>query len=77
MYSMQNGIVDSQKVRAQKAAVSSQSIRGSSFIPRHSEDRQEIEKLKEALRQQDEAMRQRDDFYALAFAQQHAILHVS
>jgi hypothetical protein len=35
-YSMLNGIVDSQKVRAQKAVSSSQSIGRSSFIPRHS-----------------------------------------
>jgi hypothetical protein len=44
--------------------------RGSSFIPRRSEDQQKIEMLKEALKQQDKAMRQRDDFYASAFAQQ-------
>jgi hypothetical protein len=48
---MINVIVDSQKLRAQKAAASSQSTGGSSFVPRRSEDRQEIEKLKEALRQ--------------------------
>jgi hypothetical protein len=77
---MLNGIVDSQKVRAQKAMASSQSTGGgggSRFVPHRSKDRQEIEKFKEALRQQDEAMRQHDDFYASAFAQQQAILQVS
>jgi hypothetical protein len=58
---MLNGIVDSRKVRAQKAASSSQSTRGSSFIPRCSKERQEIEMLKETLRQRDEEMRQRDE----------------
>jgi hypothetical protein len=48
---MLNGIIDFQKVRAQKAASSSQSTGGSSFIPRRSEERQEIEMLKETLRQ--------------------------
>jgi hypothetical protein len=73
---MLNGIVDSRKVRAQKAMASSQSTGGggSRFVPHRSKDRQEIEKFKEALRQQDEAMRQHDDFYASAFAQQQAIL---
>jgi hypothetical protein len=47
---MLNGILDTQKVRAHKAAVSSQSTGGSSFVPRHSKDRQEIEILKDALR---------------------------
>jgi hypothetical protein len=74
---MLNGIIDSQKVRAQKVVMSLQSSGGSSFIPRRSEDRLEIEMLKESLRQRgeemqrqdevmrqrDEAMRQRDDFY--------------
>jgi hypothetical protein len=80
---MLNGIIDSQKVRAQKAASSSQRL-GSTFVPRRSEDRLEIERLKQSLRQwdeemrrRDEAMRQRDDFYAQAFAQQQAILPVS
>jgi hypothetical protein len=50
MYSMLNGIVDSRKLRAQKVASSSQSTGGSSFIPRRSEERQEIEMLKETLR---------------------------
>jgi hypothetical protein len=63
-------------------------LRRSSFVPHHSEDRHEIEMLKESLRQQDkemrwrdevrrqrnEAMRQRDDFYAHAFAQQQIVL---
>jgi hypothetical protein len=56
---MLNGIVDSWKVRAQKAVSSSQSTGGSSFIPRCSEERQEIKMLEETLRQQDEEMRQR------------------
>jgi hypothetical protein len=71
---MINSIIDSRKVRAQNIAAAVQSTGGSSFVPRRSEDRQEIIKLKEVLRQQDEAMRQRDDFYASAFAQQHAII---
>jgi hypothetical protein len=55
-------------MRAQKATQSSQSS-GSIFVPRHSEERPEIEKLKESLRQcdkelkrQDEAMMQRDEY---------------
>jgi hypothetical protein len=75
-------------VRAEKVAMSSQSTgAGSSFFSRQSE----IEQLKETLRQQDEeqrqrdemqrvqyeAMRQRDDYYAQAFAQQQLILQVS
>jgi hypothetical protein len=50
--------------------------RGSSFVPRRSEEWLEITMLKESLRQQDEemrlhdeAMRQGDDFYTSAFAQ--------
>jgi hypothetical protein len=80
---MLNGIIDSRKVRAQKAASLSQ-ILGSTFVPCCSEDRLKIEILKESLRQQDEemrrrdeAMRQRDDFYTQAFTQQQAILQVS
>jgi hypothetical protein len=60
---------------------------GSSFVSRQSE----IEQLKETLRQWDEekrqrdkfqraqyeAMRQRDDYYAQAFAQQQLILQIS
>jgi hypothetical protein len=72
-------------VRAQKATTSSQSIgEGSSFFSLQSK----IEQLKETLRQRDEeqrqrdkfqrvqyeAMRQRDDHYAQAFAQQQLIL---
>jgi hypothetical protein len=56
------------------AAASSQSSR-SSFVPHHSEDWLEIKMLKQVLRQQDEekrwwdeAMRQRDELYAQAFA---------
>jgi hypothetical protein len=56
-YSMLNGIFDSRMVRAWQATVSSQSTGGSSFIPRRSKDRREIKMLKEALMQQDEAMR--------------------
>jgi hypothetical protein len=41
--------------------------RGSRLVPHRSEDWQEIGKLKEALRQQDKAMRQRDNFYASIF----------
>jgi hypothetical protein len=80
---MLNGIIDSRKVRAQKAVSSSQSS-GSIFVPRRSEDRLEIEMLKESLRQRDEemrrrdeSMRERDDFYAQAFAQQQVILQVN
>jgi hypothetical protein len=59
---MLNGIVDSRKVRAQKAVSSSQSTGGGgSFIPRHSKERQEIKMLKETLRQRDEEMRWRDE----------------
>jgi hypothetical protein len=61
-------------VRALKAVALSQSTGGSSFVPSRLEDQQEIEMLKESLRQWDEemrqwddAMRQRDDFHALAF----------
>jgi hypothetical protein len=50
---MLNEIIDSREVRAQKVAQSSQSS-GSSFIPRRSEERLEIEILKESLRQRDE-----------------------
>jgi hypothetical protein len=60
-YSMLNGIVDSQKVRAQKAVLSLQSTGGSSVIPRRSKERQEIEMLKETLRQRDKQQRQRDE----------------
>jgi hypothetical protein len=49
-YSILNGIIDSQKVRAQKVALSSQSSGGSSFVPHRSEDRLAIEMLKESLR---------------------------
>jgi hypothetical protein len=87
-YSILNGIVDSRHVRAQKDVTSSQSTgAGSSFFSRQSE----IEQLKETLRQRDkeqrqrdefqrvqyEAMRQRDDYYVQAFAQQQLILQVS
>jgi hypothetical protein len=67
---MLNGIINSWKVRAQKVASSSQSSR-SSFVPRRSEDRLEIKMLKDSMRHQDEEMRwwdeammQRDKFYA-------------
>jgi hypothetical protein len=85
---MLNGVVDSRHVRAQKAATSSQSTgAGSSFISHQSE----IKQLKQTLRQRDEeqrqrdelqraqyeAMRQRDDYYAHAFAQQQLILQIS
>jgi hypothetical protein len=56
-----NGIVDSRKVRAQKAVTSSQSSGGSSFIPHRSEDRLEIDMLKESLRQRDEEMQRCDE----------------
>jgi hypothetical protein len=75
-------------VRAQKVATSSQSTGAGSIFFSH---QLEIEQLKETLRQLDEeqrqrdelhrvqyeAMRQRDDYYAQAFAQQQLILHVS
>jgi hypothetical protein len=85
---MLNGVVDSRHVRAEKTVMSSQSTgAGSSFFSRQSE----IKQLKETLRQRDEeqrqqdkmqraqyeAMRQRDDYYAQAFAQQQLILQVS
>jgi hypothetical protein len=80
---MLNGIIDSRKVRAQRAPRSLQSSR-SSFIPHRSENRLLIEMLKESLRQRDEEMRpwdeelmQRDEYYAQDFAQQQAILQVS
>jgi membrane protein involved in colicin uptake len=57
---MLNDIVDSQKVRSQKAATLSQSTGGSSFVPRRSKERQEIEMLKETLRQRAEEIRQWD-----------------
>jgi hypothetical protein len=76
---MLNGVVDSRHMRVEKAAMSSQSTgAGSSFFSRQSE----IEQLKETLRQRDEeqrqrdemqraqygAIRQRDNYYAQAFA---------
>jgi GTP1/Obg family GTP-binding protein len=71
---MLNGIIDSRKVRAQKATTSSQSTGRSSFIPHRSEHQLKIKMLKESLRQRneemmqrDEEMRQRDDFYTSAF----------
>jgi hypothetical protein len=85
---MLNGVVDSRHVRTKKVAMSSQSTgAGSSFFSRQSE----IKQLNETLRQRDkeqrqrdemqrvqyEAMRQRDDYYAQAFAQQQLILQVS
>jgi hypothetical protein len=78
---MLNGVVDSQHGRAEKAMMSSHSTCvGSSFFSRQSE----IEQLKETLRQRDEmqraqyeAMRQCDDYYAQAFAQQQLILQIS
>jgi hypothetical protein len=85
---MLNGVVDSWHVRAKKATTSSQSTgAGSSFFSRQSE----IEQLKETPRQRDEeqrqrdeiqgaqyeAMRQHDDYYAQAFAQQQLILQFS
>jgi hypothetical protein len=47
---MLNDIVDSRKVRAQMAVTLLQSSGGSSYVPRRSEDRLEIEMLKESLR---------------------------
>jgi hypothetical protein len=60
---MLNRIINSRKVKAQKATVSSQSL-GNSFVPRHWEDRLEIEMLKESLRQQGVEMWRRSEFYA-------------
>jgi hypothetical protein len=54
---MLNGMMDSRKVRAQKAATSSQSSDGSSSVPHRLEDRLKIKMLKESLRQRDKAMR--------------------
>jgi hypothetical protein len=65
---MLNGITDSQKVWAQKAAAAVQSS-GSNFVLHRSEDWLEIEMLKKSLRKHDEAMRQRDEFYTQAIAQ--------
>jgi hypothetical protein len=82
-YAMLNGIIESRKVRAQKGVSSSHSSE-STFLPRRSEDRFEIEMLKESLKEwdeemrwRDEVMRQQDDFYAQAFTQQQTILQVS
>jgi hypothetical protein len=57
-------------------SVASSQSSGSSFVPRHSEDRLMIKMLKASLRQRDEemrrwdeAMRQHDGFYTWAFAQ--------
>jgi hypothetical protein len=58
---MLNGIVDSRKMKAQKVVSSSQSTWGSNFIPCRSKERQEIEMLKETLRQRDEEMRRWDE----------------
>jgi hypothetical protein len=69
MYSIFNGIIDSSKVRAQKAAQLSQ-ISGSSYVPRRSKEQLEIIQLKESLRQ-------RDEYYTTCLAQQQAILQVS
>jgi hypothetical protein len=66
---MLNGIIDSWEVRAHKVVRSSQSS-GSSFIPCHSEERLEIKMLKKTLRQ-------RDEYYTQALAQQQAMLQVS
>jgi hypothetical protein len=67
-------------MRAQKVVASLQSSR-STFVPCHSEDYLEIEMLKESLRERDEEMRrwdkemrQRNEFYAQAFAQQQTII---
>jgi hypothetical protein len=78
---MLNGVVYSRHVRAKKVVMLLQSTgAGSSFFSRQSE----IKQLKETLRQRDkmqrvqyETMRQRDDYYAQAFAQQQFILQVS
>jgi hypothetical protein len=68
-YSILNEVIDSRDVRAQKAALSSQSS-GTSFVRRRSEDELEIIRMKEA-------MRQRDEYYAACFAQRQAMLQVS
>jgi hypothetical protein len=73
---MLNIIIDSWEVRAQKAAQSSQSSR-SSFVPCHSEEQLVIKMLKESLRQWGEAMRQWDEYYSQALAQQLVMLQVS
>jgi hypothetical protein len=68
-YSMLNRIIDSRKVRAQKATQSSQSSE-STFVPRRSEEQLKIEMLKDALRQW-------DDYYAQALAQRQVMLQIS
>jgi hypothetical protein len=73
---MLNIIIDSWEVRAQKVAQSSQSSR-SSFIPCHLEEQLVIKMLKESLRQWGEAMRQWDEYYSQALAQQLVMLQVS
>jgi hypothetical protein len=80
---MLKGLVNSQVVRTQKAIQSSQSSE-KSFVPCHSEERPEIEKLKESLGQRDEEMRRWDEammqweeYYSQAFAQQQAMLQVN
>jgi hypothetical protein len=80
---MLNEIINSREVRTQKATQSTQSS-GSSTISHRSKEWLEIKNLKESLRQQDEemrwwdkAMRQQNEYYAQAFAQQQAMLQVS
>jgi hypothetical protein len=60
---MLNGIINSQKMRAQKDYYSLQSS-WSSFVPCCSEEQFEIKMLKDALRQWEEALRQRDEYYS-------------
>jgi hypothetical protein len=61
-YSMLNEVIDLRKVRAQKAAHSTQSS-GSSFVYHRSKDELKIIRLKEAMRQQEE-------YYSAYLAQQ-------
>jgi hypothetical protein len=62
---MFNEIIDSQQERAEKAAQLSQSSE-SSFFSHRSKERLKIEMLKETLRQWNDPLRQRDEYYSHA-----------
>jgi hypothetical protein len=67
---MLNGVIDSREVKAQKAALSSQSSASTSSVCRRSKDELEIIRLEETIRQWDE-------YYAACFAQQQMMLQIS
>jgi hypothetical protein len=62
-----NGLLEGKSSKGYDVIVE---LRRSSFVPCRSKERLEIEMLKESLRQW-------DDFYAHAFAQQQIVLQVS